>query len=371
MKRLTFSRQTLCAVGLVLLFSTLADAQMVRPRKPSEPVVQPSNEPPVRTKPSPELKNLVEAEGIREVKVTPGEQNVEIFFQARSGVTPVVELAKEKPAQGEGGQLEFRNRRAMSKAKSAPPNVDEIVAAGYTASFAELERGARYYYIITLPPADGRSTRQYQGFFTTKPEPFFSVRYRGFICEEKTDGPGSDEIYAVVTVSAGGGFIPYTSVTVHPHVVVDDVESGDVHGDPGRVFHESYAEDILVTVRLMEHDGGNPIEEAQKFMTSVKDALAVLAKKMPELNVDGNLNLQAVVNFFSDAIDSAGSALGTDDDVLGTVSRVITAEEMKNLGSREEGSKDTAQGIPYDFFTEHSGHGGVYKVYFDIIPKER
>src|SRR5215204_4488046 len=124
MKHFTFSYQTLCAVGLAFLFCAVAGAQMVRPRKPSEPVVQPSNEPPVRTSPSPELKNLVEAEGIREVEVTPGEQDVKISFRARPGVAPVVELATEKPARGEGDQLEFSNQRAMSKAKSDPPNED-------------------------------------------------------------------------------------------------------------------------------------------------------------------------------------------------------------------------------------------------------
>ncbi len=362
---------TLCLIACILLFPTLVSAQVVRPRDRNAPVTKPSNEPPVRTNPSPELKNIVEADGIREESVTPRENDVVITFRARPSVAPIVEVSNEAPVQGDGGRLDFVNRRTMSKATPAPDRI-EIVPNLYTVSFSKLERGTTYYYIVTIPPSDGASTRQYQGTFTTKSssqELMFQVRYRGFICEEKTDGPGADEIYVMTTVSAEGGLIPDVSVSVHPHVVVDDVESGDVHGDPGRVFHESVAEDILLTVVLMEHDDGNPTESAQKFMTSIKDALAVLAKKHPELNIDGNLSLQRVVKFYSDAVDSVGSALSNDDDEIGTVSRIITADDMKRMGSQDPSTKPKAQGITYDFFTEHRGHGGVYKVYFEIVPK--
>jgi hypothetical protein len=158
-------RITLCAVACVLLFCAVANAQVVITRKPNESVTERSQpEPPIREKPSPELINTADAQGIREVKVIPGEKGAAITFRARSGVVPLVEISNQQPVRREGGRLEFPNRLSLTNAAPVP-NKYEISPTGYTASISDLEAGTRYYFIITT--GDGPSTRQYRGSFTT------------------------------------------------------------------------------------------------------------------------------------------------------------------------------------------------------------
>ncbi len=138
--------RTLWMVSYLVLFSTLVSAQVLRPRDRNAPVTKPSNEPPVRTNPSPELKNLVEAEGIREVKEDPGETNVVITFNARPSA-PIVEISTERPIQRDGGRLDFANRM-MSPATRLSDRPEVIPS--YKASFSGLQPGTLYYYIISI-----------------------------------------------------------------------------------------------------------------------------------------------------------------------------------------------------------------------------
>ena len=159
-------RITFCAVTLLMLFCALANAQVVPTRKSNESVATPTPrpEPPLRRKPSPELRNTTEAQGIREVKVNPGEKDAAITFRARIGLVPLVEISNVEPVQKEGGKLEFPNRLALTNAAPVP-NKYEISPTAYSASISDLEAGTRYYFIITT--GDGPSTRQYRGSFTT------------------------------------------------------------------------------------------------------------------------------------------------------------------------------------------------------------
>jgi hypothetical protein len=139
----------------------VASAQMVRPLGPSAPVV---DGPPVRQAPSPELKNLVAARGIREVTEAPGESSVVISFRAWPSLIPIVEIGREQPVAVAGGRLEFANRLAKVDAKPIPDE-NEISPTGYTASIPNLESGTRYHYLISV--GEGASLRQMRGRFTT------------------------------------------------------------------------------------------------------------------------------------------------------------------------------------------------------------
>lgn len=164
---MTYPRR-IYAIACLACFASLcgaASAQMVKPYNPSAPVGQPTQGgPPVRAAPSPESKNLVTAQGIREVTATPGESSVVISFRAWQSLVPVIEIGTERPVAVAGGRLEFANR--LAKVDAAPtPNKNEISPTGYTASIPNLERGTRYYYLISA--SDGASLRQYRGRFTT------------------------------------------------------------------------------------------------------------------------------------------------------------------------------------------------------------
>jgi azurin len=65
----------------------------------------------------------------------------------------------------------------------------------------------------------------------------------------------------------------------------------------------------------------------------------------------------------SDAIERA---INPGDDVIGTTTRLITADEMRSMANQPS---TVERGIQYNFFTWHRGHGGIYRVYFDVVPK--
>ena len=50
--------------------------------------------------------------------------------------------------------------------------------------------------------------------------------------------------------------------------------------------------------------------------------------------------------------------------ILGVVTRTISGDELREM-ARSPNSVE--KGIQYDFFTEHRGHGGVYRIFFDVI----
>jgi len=227
----------------------------------------------------------------------------------------------------------------------------------------ELEPGATYYYIISAKSDDSPNAQRTQitGQFSSNPATFL-VRYRGFICQETTDGPGSDEIYAIVSVSYVDLWTGRTTSTGrHPHVTVEDVSNGDVHGDPGRNVYQGGAQNLLLTVTLMEHDEGDPYEYTEAVDHTVIGAFARLAISYPQLLLAGPELGDAMLSI-SDAVRGA---LGPGDDEIGTTTRLLTAEEMKSVANQPSSDE---QSIPYNFFTEHRGRGGIYRVYFDVIP---
>lgn len=114
-----------------------------------------------------EQKNLLEADGIREVIVDASETTVVLTFAARTDASPVVEFSGRRPTRGLGGQLEFPARYGVTLAK---PNHRRriFVRPTYSAEFSGLDPGTRYFYIITVPGSGTTGTRQLQGEFTTK-----------------------------------------------------------------------------------------------------------------------------------------------------------------------------------------------------------
>jgi hypothetical protein len=124
---------------------------------------------------------------------------------------------------------------------------------------------------------------------------------------------------------------------------------------------------LLLTVTLMEHDSGNP----NQYMSSSQDAamasFAVFLTIHPQLTLALLVAPSEIVAGVNSIGAAVSQALGTGDDVIGTATKLITVGEMKEIANRP-GPKPTARGIPFDFFTDHRGHGGIYRVYFDIIP---
>jgi hypothetical protein len=172
MKRIgELSRVFALVTGFALTAGTAAIGQVSGPRRklPTGSVTQSPRvpEPPVRYEPSAELKNLAEAQGIRDVTVEPGETTATITFRARSGSAPVVEIGGAPPKGGLEGQLEFPARYDQVVAEVVRDD-KALTQVNFRAQLSSLDRGTKYYFIITVPGSDGTGTRQIKGSFTTQ-----------------------------------------------------------------------------------------------------------------------------------------------------------------------------------------------------------
>ncbi len=400
-----YLRNTLCLASLILLCCASAGAQVVRPRRPSEPVIKPP-EKPYETAPTSAQREAIEEPLITKVRVSLIGPSVKIDFSTFPNTVPLVELSRAQPLVGQDARWVFPQG---SWSVTRPAGGDKAKGEYSVDMNQELEPDTTYHYIISARNDNGPNARRTQiiGKLTSRPaQPrTFEVRYRGFICQEKTDGPGSDEIYAIVTVSPVGrpdkeraddaedrdrngtassdryetGRVASNvnirtkeevakatkksgAAHVHPHVIIEDVESGDVHGDPGRELYMGPGRDLLLTVVLMEHDAGDPEEIKNQVQTAVAAALVGVVANV-ELSLLSGPDLARALYSISAAV---AGWLSTGDDVIGVANRMIKEEELKNMVGQ---GPATEKGISYSFFTEHRGHGGVYRVYFDVLEK--
>lgn len=364
MNRLSKSNisKTLCLAGLVLMSCALTSAQVVRPRKPSQPVTK-GEKKPYKTGPTRgELDTIVEL--IRHVQVGVGTQTVTISFSAVPNTVPLVELAKTQPRVVDG-RWQFPTG---SGSVTRPAGGDKANGAYTVDMNQDLEPGSTYYYIISNQSDDSPNARRAQvtGKFSTNPANFL-VRYRGFICEGKTDGPGADEIYAIISASfADPAGRPGTVTERHPAAIVEGVESGDVRTDPGRDIYQGKAQNLLLSITLMEHDDGDPYKYRNDFDRAVVGAYAKLVATYPQLLFTEPLTGSRLASALFGVSDAIERAFNPGDDVIGTTTRLITTDEMRSMANQPS---TVERGIQYNFFTWHRGHGGIYRVYFDIIQK--
>ena len=355
--------ETLCAVNLVLLFLNVATAQPVRPRKPTAPVVKPQ-ERPATTAPT---RAQVEAmsELIRNVRVAVGTRTVTISFSTFPNTVPLVELAAVKPKLGGDGRWAFP---VNSGSITRPAGGDKANGNYRVDMNQELEPGSTYYYIIsTSSNASSNAQRaQTTGKLSSNPATYV-VRYRGFRCDETTDGPGSDEIYVIIAASfVDSAGRPGTVTEKHPDAILEDVGNGEVFGDAGRNLYQGRLQNLLLTVTVMEHDQGNPNEYRNAVDTAVVGAYATLVSTYPFLLFTEPLTGFPLSGSLLNVSAAVEGVLGAGDDVIGTTTRLISTDEMRRLAN-EPSSEDG--GTQFNFFTEHRGHGGVYRVYFDVVAK--
>lgn len=362
MKDLNRIGKTLCALGVVLLLWNFAHAQPVRPRKPNEPVVKPEEKP--ATAPTREQVEVM-SELIRNVQVAIGTRTVTISFSTFPNTVPLVELANVEPKLGRDGRWGFP---AGSRSITRPAGGDKLNGNYRVDMNQQLEPASTYYYIISARSNQtSNATRaQTTGKLTSNPATYI-VRYRGFRCEETTDGPGSDEIYVIVSASFADSFgRPGTITEQHPEAIIENVSNGETFGDKGRNVYQGRPQNLLLTVTLMEHDQGNPYEYRNAVNAAVVGAYAKLVMTYPPLLFADPLTGFPVSRAMLSVSTAVEGVLGAGDDVIGTTTRLISTDEMRSLANQPSSNDG---GTHYNFFTEHRGHGGVYRVYFDVVAK--
>lgn len=352
------SRLALYALGLAMTWSFSSQAQLVRPRKPTEPAIK-QEEKPYRTAPTrAEIENATESP-IRGVSVGTNVRDVTISFSAFPNTVPIVEVGSRKPVVGADGRLSFPNG---SWSVARPAGGDKAKGWYFVDMNQALEPGS-YYYIINAHSDESSNPKRAQtsGKFLVR-SGLYLVRYKGFICDKTTDGPGSDEIFFSVTGVSPSNALEFSTSMEPRSGVLEGVRSGQVHAGPGTVV--SWGNDAstpaYLSVMLMEHDFDDAERVKLGLETVLGQRMASLAFNAPLSQLTG---AQLAHVMFGAAV-AAATSLDLADDLIGVVTRTISGDELREM-ARSPNSVE--KGIQYDFFTEHRGHGGVYRIFFDVI----
>jgi hypothetical protein len=192
-----------------------------------------------------------------------------------------------------------------------------------------------------------------------------AVRYVGFPCFGETDEPSaSDEPFFVF------GVVP--SVVAEKNTtrtrIYEEIDSGESVTDLIPLYQGAPLGGVI-SVTLCEHDVGDP----DKFKDNVERAVDRVSDKVleglthiptvgPALNVLGEIAMIVAGPAF---VDFLNEALGTDDDFIGTVSVVLTPQQMLQLSrSPRRDFEDIEAHIETPLI---SGDGASYKAYFDVV----
>lgn len=312
---------------------------------------------------------------ITEVSAVPSAKDIAFAFKSFANITPHVEVATVPPVQGQDKRWSFPDFRAATKIEQTflgtgptvplSSGIIKLIAGGnktlgrYTANVMRaLDPGVVYYYIISVRLNDDPASeiRQMKGIIHSPGSNKYEVRYRG-LYSDSTGGTGSRDIYAIVSTSFVFPTGDPAILSAVPSAIVPGVRGSDARADSGQRVYNGAPADLLMTVTLMQRVAGDP----NKVKAAVHESF---------LNVVGRLlvsptkpagAIQLVTNGVKEAIVGG-------DSVIATSSRLITAAEMKAMAN-SEAPKPSERGITYDFFTEHAGLSGGYKVYFDVVSR--
>lgn len=356
MKYLNRSRLVLYGCGLALFCWSVASAQLVRPRKPAEPVIKPVEKPYTPAPTRAEIEDMSESL-IRNVSVGSNVRNVTISFSAFPNTVPIVEIGSRKPIVGADRRWSFPTG---SWSVARPANGDKANGRYFLDMNQELESGT-YYYIINAHDESNAKRAQISGKFLIR-SGLYLVRYKGFICDQTSDGPGSDEIYFAVTGVSPSNALEFSTALEPRSGVFGDVSSGRVNSGPGRVV--SWGNDAstpaYLSVMVMEHDYGDSDRIKLALEAALGQGIAAMAFNAPLTHLTGAQLAHAMYG----ASIAAASSLDLNDDVIAVVTRTLSGDELRDMARRPEAVE---KGIQYDFFTEHRGHGGIYRIFFDVI----
>lgn len=183
-----------------------------------------------------------------------------------------------------------------------------------------------------------------------------TLRYKGLNCFGETNEPsGSDEIYlyTIVTTLENGKSVVRTEKHPVDREMYDDVDKGASFGGPVAPCYFGPAQELSLTVIMMEADQGDPNAFKDKIDAAVKAAAAAASQgaKIPEI-------AQVL------AASAINELLGTGDDNIGEVTRTFTAAQVVEESRKPPGQD---QNVSFSFLTEHTGQGSTYRAFFDIV----
>ena len=301
--------------------------------------------------------------------------NLSFAFKTFANIEPVVEVSTHMPERGADGRWVFPASRTADKIEqtflgtgpsvSLTSGIMKLIAGGnkslgdYKVELKKaLDPGSVYYYIISVknPIGSDGEVRQMKGIIRTPGSNKYQVRYRG-VFSDSTNGAPARDLYAVVSTSYVFPTGDPAIFSTLPSQVVRGVAANEAHPDSGSRVYQGASADLLLTVTLMENKGGDP----NKYKTAVHEAFLSEVGRLlvSPTKVGGALQL------VSNAVNGARA---DTDSVIATTSVLLTAAEMKAMANKGS-PKSIDRGITYDFFTEHAGAVGAYRVYFDVVSR--
>ena len=312
---------------------------------------------------------------ITEVSTVPSARDLAFAFKSFANITPHVEVATVPPVQGPDKRWSFPNFRPANKIEQTflgtgptiplSSGIVKLIAGGnktlgrYTANLmGALDPGIVYYYIISVRLNDDPASeiRQMKGIIHSPGSNKYEVRYRG-LYSDSTGGTRSRDIYAIVSTSFVFATGDPAILSTVPSALVPGVRGTEARADSGKRVYNGAPADLLMTVTLMERVGGDP----NKVKAAVHESFLNAVGRLLVSPTKPAGAVQLVTNSIKDAMIGG-------DSVIATSSRLVTAAEMKAMANNEA-PKPTERGIAYDFFTEHAGPGGAYRVYFDVVSR--
>ncbi len=289
-------------------------------------------------------------------------------FERLARYRPVVASGEEPAAAPPGAQLKHRRFENPNERDDGRPGPGErrpfnqwIPKGGKWIPEREVEQRSPFPGIVPVVEAQDQPNR-------------YQLYYNGMWCRYETDedhGTDSDEVYAIVTITEGGG----TATTLRIpggndpryHWDVDDGEHRPRSGTIRRIWGGSRgrtARDLTLAVWAYEQDSGDPEERRQAIDLTWKAAMAICGATIETgpipcvLSILGAALVEGLIAILTG---------GEDDPVGDVITSNITADQMSRWV--DSGLRTWRRGdLPSHFRTIHIGsrnsEGADYRLYF-------
>lgn len=186
------------------------------------------------------------------------------------------------------------------------------------------------------------------------------LRLKGMNCFGETNwnaGSGSDEIYAVMTLSTYEPPVPgqesQPTTRTSRSDLFEDVDAGGSYPN-SKILYIGDLRDMALSVTCMEHDNADPDDITDKARSAAEKAAALA-------DAAGYSVPDWAPGVFAEVFTAL---IGGGDDNLGQDTETLTVNYLASLIGRPLIQE---QDIAYHFYTFHNGDGSTYKFYFDVV----
>jgi len=178
-----------------------------------------------------------------------------------------------------------------------------------------------------------------------------------------TNGPGSDEIYSLFTVTSPDGARALRTP------IAGDVDAKETHGYDLELYRGRPA-GLVLSASLMEHDHGNPDAYLKQLQGGVSEVMEAGEKALQFIPVFGPILSEVHDRLVTDEVkawiaQAISDIFGLEDDRLGSRTMMLRMKQMVTTADRSPLMSNW--GWKYDVESElFSALGGSWKLLFTI-----